>query len=689
MDDPIKPPVAAIEPVKLEKHGHIRSDDYYWLNERSNPEVIRYLEAENAYTNAMMTHTKDLENTLFDEIKNRIKQTDESVPYKLDDHYYYTRFEDKKSYPIYCRKRGPDAEEQVMLDVNRLAEGRGYCRVRGLKVSAGQDMLAYGVDFQGRRLYSVYFKNLVTGEILDDVIHEVTGNMAWAGDNKTLFYTKQEPTTLRWHRIYRHVLGTESTQDELVYVEQDEEFSCWVEKTKSKKYLLIGSEQTVSTEFRYLDADNPEGSFTVFLPRERDHEYSIDHFENTFYIRTNYKAKNFRLMRTPVTKREKSHWKEVIPHRSDVLLEGFEIFDNYLVVEERENGLIQLRIRSWSGGKDHYLDFGEPAYEAYADDNYELHTNTLRFVYSSMTTPKSTFDYDMSTREKILLKQVEVLGGFDAKNYQTERLYAHAKDGARIPISMVYRRGLTKNGGNPLLLYGYGAYGSSVEAYFSPSSVSLLDRGFVYAIAHVRGGEELGRRWYEEGRLLNKKNTFNDFIACAEHLIHEKYTNAGKLFAMGGSAGGLLIGAILNMRPDLFHGAVTRVPFVDVLTTMLDETIPLTTEEYDEWGDPNEKRYYDYILSYSPYDNVEAKDYPHLLVTTGLHDSQVQYWEPAKWVARLRSKKTDQNRLLLKTNMEAGHGGASGRYKRYRETALKWAFLLDLAGYTEGRPPAP
>jgi oligopeptidase B len=534
------------------------------------------------------------------------------------------------------------------------------------------------VDTRGRRIYTIKFKNLDTGETLDDVIPDMTANMAWANDNQTLFYAKQDPTTLRYYQIYRHVLGTDAAKDQLVYEETDDTFSCYVRKTKSKEYIFIGSYQTLSSEFRYLAADDPQASFTVFLPREREHEYSVDHYEGKFYIRTNYEAKNFRLMETPVGKTDKKHWRDVIAHRDDVLLEGFEIFQDHLVVEERKNGLIQMRVRPWSGEQEHYLDFGEPAYLAYVSTNYEFKTTLLRFVYESMTTPESTFDYDMTTRKRVLLKQDEILGGFDSKNYQTERLYATARDGVKVPVSMVYRKGMTKSGDNPLLLYGYGSYGSSMDASFSASRVSLIDRGFIYAIAHIRGGEELGRQWYENGKLLNKKNTFTDFIDCAEYLVAEDYTNPDKLFAAGGSAGGLLMGAIVNMRPDLFEGVVTRVPFVDVVTTMLDESIPLTTSEYDEWGNPNDKEYYEYMLSYSPYDNVEAKDYPHLLVTTGLHDSQVQYWEPAKWVAKLRAMKTSDNLLILKTNMDAGHSGASGRYKRYRERAFQYAFLLDL-----------
>ncbi len=679
-----QPPVAKIVPKELKKHGHARVDNYYWLSERDNPDVIAYLEAENDYSEAVTAYTKDLEEALYEEIKGRIKQTDMSVPYKFDDYFYYTRYEEGQEYPIYCRKKGSlQGEEEIMIDVNALAEGHEFYMVRSTEVSYEQDILAYAVDTVGRRKYTIHFKNLKTGETLQDEIKDVTGNIAWANDNKTLFYTRQEPNTLRSYQIYRHSLGTDPENDVLVYEEEDETFSSYVSRTKSKKYIMIESYQTLSSEYRYLEADNPSGEFKVFLPRERDHEYSVDHYQDYFYIRTNYQAKNFRLMKTPLAETLKEHWLDVIPHRDNVLLNGFEIFKNHLVLSERKKGLIQLRIIPWNGSGEHYLQFDEPAYLAYISTNPDFDTPLLRFGYMSMTTPNSIYDYDMVKRERVLLKQQEVLGDFDSKNYKTERLHALARDGVEVPISLVYRKGLKMDGCNPLLLYGYGSYGSSMDATFRSARLSLLDRGFVFAIAHVRGGEELGRQWYENGKLLNKKNTFTDFIDCAEFLIASKYTCKEKLFAMGGSAGGLLMGAITNMRPDLFKGVVAQVPFVDVVTTMLDETIPLTTSEYDEWGDPNEKKYYDYMLSYSPYDNVEAKNYPNLLVTTALHDSQVQYWEPAKWVAKLRALKTDNNLLILKTNMEAGHGGRTGRFKRYREVAMEFAFLLGLAGITE------
>jgi oligopeptidase B len=674
------PPKAKVEPHEIEKHGHVRVDDYFGLKQRHNPEVIAYLEAENAYTKTVTAQSRALRETLFEEIKGRIKKDDSSVPYRLDGFYYYSRYEEGDEYPYYCRKKGSlDADEQIMLDANELAEGHDYLAVRGVVVTLDTTIMAFAVDTVGRRKYTIRFRDLGTGEFLDDPIVDVTGNIAWANDNKTLFYAKQDPDTLRSYQIWRHTLGTDPADDVLVFQEDDETFSTYVWKTKSRKYVMIGSFQTVSSEVRYLDANEPMGEFTVFLPRERDHEYNIDHAGDEFFIRTNWDATNFRLMKTPVTRTAKDHWTEVIPHRDDVLFEDFELFKDFLTIGERHDGLIQVRIRPRAGGEEHYLDFGEPAYVAYFDDNKEFDTPVLRYGYSSLTTPRSVFDYDMTTREKELKKQDEVLGGFDRENYVSERLHAKARDGVNVPISLVYRKGFEKNRSAPLLLYGYGSYGNSIDPSFRSDRLSLIDRGFVFAIAHVRGGEELGRRWYEDGKLFNKKNTFTDFIDCAEYLIERGYAAPDGVFAYGGSAGGLLVGAVINMRPDLFNGAVAAVPFVDVVTTMLDDDIPLTTSEYDEWGDPNKKDYYDYILSYSPYDNVEAKSYPNLLVTTGLHDSQVQYWEPAKWVAKLRATKTDDNVLLLRTNMDAGHGGKSGRFRRYEETAFIYAFLLELA----------
>jgi len=668
-------------PTRLEKHGHTRVDDYYWLRQRESAEVISYLNIENERAAKEMAHTRDFEERLFEEIKGRFKQTDMSVPYKRDDYYYYTRYEQGKEYPIYARKRDSlDRPEEIMLDVNALAEGHEFFSVGGTAVSSGQDILAYAVDIEGRRIHTVHLKNLSTGEILPDVLPTVTENLAWANDNKTLFYGKQDETTLRQFQIYRHVVGTDPAMDQLVYQEDDETFVAYIFKTKSKKFLMIVSAQTISQEYRYLDADDPHGEFKIFLPREREHEYHIEHFHDRFIIRTNDHAKNFRLLSTPMEKPERKHWQEIIPHRDDVYLGDFELFKDYLVLEERTRGLTQIRIVPWSGGEDHYLQFDEPAYRASLGANLEFDTVTLRFEYTSMKTPQSIYDYNMATRQKALLKREEILGGFDPDHYMTERLFARAKDGTEIPISILYRKGMERDGRSSLLLYGYGSYGLSIDAAFASPRLTLVDRGFIFAIAHIRGGQEMGRQWYEDGKLLKKKNTFEDFIACAEFLIREKFTSTEKLFAMGRSAGGLLVGAISNMRPDLFKGIVAEVPFVDVMTTMLDASIPLTTGEYDEWGDPNQKEYYEYMLSYSPYDNVERKAYPAMLITGGLHDSQVQYWEPAKWAAKLRELKTDDNRLLLKTNMEAGHGGASGRFRRHHETAFSYVFLLDLAG---------
>jgi oligopeptidase B len=664
-------------------NGHARVDDYYWLRERDNPAVLAYLKAENAFLDTGLAHVKPLRETLFQEFKTRIKQTDESVPYRKDGYYYYTRMESGKNYPIYCRKRGSlDAGEEILLDGNRAAEGHKFFSVGDLEVSFANDVLAYAVDTVGRRFYDIHLRNLRTGEDLSEIIEGVTSSFAWANDNKTLFYVRQDPQTLRAYQVYRHVLGTEQAKDQLVFEETDVTFHCSVAKTKSKRYVLIASRQTLSTEFRYTDADHPTSAFRVFEPRRRDHEYSIDHFGDHFYIRSNDGAKNFRLLRTPVSRTARANWQEVIAGRPDTLLADFEIFRDYLAVVERRNGLVQLRVRPWSGAAEHYVAFEEPAYAVRPTANHDFDTGLLRFEYSSLTTPLSVYDYDMKSGSRTLLKRTEVLGGFDSKNYVTERIYAPSHDGTKVPVSLVYRRGFERNGTHPLFVYGYGSYGNSMDAAFNPFVISLLDRGFVYAIAHIRGGQELGRQWYEDGKLLKKKNTFRDFIASTEHLVHEKYADPKRVYAMGGSAGGLLIGAVMNMRPDLYHGLIAAVPFVDIVTTMLDETIPLTTFEYDEWGNPNDRTYYEYMLSYSPYDQVEAKEYPHLLVTTGLHDSQVQYWEPAKWVAKLRAMKKDNHRLFFYVNMDAGHGGASARYKRYEETALQYAFLLDLAAQT-------
>ena len=687
----LKPPTPKKEAKELTIHDDTRIDDYYWMKlsdeqklaekpDAQTQEVLDYLNGENDYREGMMSHLKGFQDELFEEIKARIKKDDASVPYKSNGYWYFTRYEKGKEYPFYCRKKGTlEAEEEVMMNVNEMAKGHDYYQLGGLSVSEDNKWLAFSVDTLSRRIYTIYFKNLETGEIIEDKIENTTGRAVWANDNKTLFFTTKDET-LRAYKIWKHKLGGGS-KDVEIFHEKDPTFGTFVYKTKSKKYLVIGSYQTVSSEYRILEANNPDGQFRVFQPRERDHEYGIDHYDDKFYVTTNMDAKNFRLMSTPESKTTKENWTELIPHRDDVLLEGIEIFKDYLVVSERIEGIMNIRVRPWDGSKEHYIDFGEKAYVASPSINRDFDTEIMRVGYTSMTTPRSTFDYDMKKKELKLLKEQPVLGDFDKTNYKSERIYATARDGVKVPISLVYRKDMVKKDGTaPLLLYAYGSYGSSMDPYFSSVRLSLLDRGFVYAIAHIRGGQEMGRQWYDNGKLLNKKNTFTDFIDCGDFLVKEKYGAADNLFAMGGSAGGLLMGAVVNMRPDLWKGVIAAVPFVDVVTTMLDETIPLTTGEFDEWGNPKDKAFYDYILSYSPYDQVEAKDYPAMLVTTGLHDSQVQYWEPAKWVAKLREKKTDNNPLLMFCNMETGHSGASGRFERYKETAMEYAFFLDLAG---------
>jgi len=676
-----RPPVARVQPTPLKGIGPDRIDNCYWLENRDSPEVLAYLNAENAYAESVMAPTKPLENKLYKEIIGRLKQDDSTVPYKVGGYFYYTRYEEGGEYPIFCRKRGStEAKEEVLLNGNQLGKGHGYFALRSMRPSSGSDFLAFAADTVGRRFYNIGFKNLSTGQVLPDVIPNVTNNLVWAEDDHTLFYVKQDPNTLRWYRVYAHRLGEPVSSDRLVYEEADSTYDLGVDKTKSRKYVLIEAEQTLATEVQYVDAAHPEGRLKMIEPRQRDHEYWADHLGDAFYIRTNDRAPNFRLMKAPEATPSRDHWTDVIGARPDVFLESFELFRNYLVVLERSQGLFRLRIRPMNGNAEHWVDFGEPAYVASLGDNPEPDTDWLRYEYTSLTTPESVYDYNMGTKEKVLRKRDEVLGGFDPANYRTERIWAVAHDGTHIPISLVYRKSLFSPGRNPLLLYGYGSYGFSTDPEFSSPVLSLLDRGFVYAIAHVRGGEELGRSWYEDGKLLHKRNTFTDFIDCARYLVRKRYADSRYVFAEGGSAGGLLMGAVVNMAPSVFKGVVAQVPFVDVMTTMLDASIPLTTGEYDEWGDPNKKIYYDYMLSYSPYDNVTARRYPNLMVTTGLHDSQVQYWEPAKWVAKLRALKTDQNRLVLITNMEAGHSGSAGRFERHKMTAKKWAFYLDLAG---------
>jgi oligopeptidase B len=679
-----KAPEAEIRPHEMTLHGHTRVDDYYWLKDRDNPEVIAYLEAENAYLKKTMVHTEELQTDLFEEMKGRIKKDDSSAPYEKNGYWYYTRYVKGGEYALHCRRPGSmEGPEEILFDGNAMGEGLGYFALRGVNVSPDNKLAVYGTDTFGRRFYTLRVKNLVTGEILSDQIKDVTSNVTWANDNRTLFYTRQDPETLRSYQIWRHELGTDTSSDVLVYQEDDDTFSCYVRRSKSDKYLFINSRHTLSSEVRLLEADNPTGKFRVFQPRQRDVEYGVSHQGDRFLVRTNLHATNFRLMECGLDQTWLANWREVIPHRKDVLLEDVEVFNDFLVLGERFDGLTHLKIIPQDGSEPHHLDFGEPTWSAWSAYNPQMDSQILRFGYSSLTTPRSTFAYDMRTRKKELIKQQEVLLGFDAANYKAEYLHVPARDGVLVPVSLVYRKGFEPDGSSPLLLYAYGSYGYSMDAGFNSSRLSLLDRGFVFAIAHIRGGQEMGRHWYEDGKLLKKMNTFTDFIDCGRYLVEKKYTSRNRLFAAGGSAGGLLIGAVVNMAPDLWKGVEAAVPFVDVVTTMLDDSIPLTTGEYDEWGDPHQKEYYDYMLSYSPYDNVTAQDYPAMLVTTGLHDSQVQYFEPAKWVAKLRATSTGDNQLIFKINMEAGHGGKSGRFRRLEEEALAYAFFLDLAGIEE------
>ncbi len=676
----VKPPVAKKIPKELTIHGDTRIDNYYWMNDRDNPEVIAHLEAENAYTDAVMKHTEPLQEKLFEEIKSKIKQEDESVPYKDNGYYYYSRTVPEKEYYLICRKKGTlDAPEEIVLDVNKMAEGYEYFAVGGSKISPDNKIVAYGVDTVSRRQYTVCFKILETGETLADIIPNTTGGVTWANDNKTVFYMLKDEVTLRSEKIMKHILGTPVEKDETVFYEEDETFNAYIFKTKSEKYLIIGSESTLTSEFRFLDANNPNGEFKIIQPRIRGLEYSVDHFGDYFYIRTNLDAQNFKLVKTPVNKTEKENWVEVIPHRDNVFFGDFDLFKNFLVVSERKEGITHLRVMPWVG-EGYYISFDEEVYTVRSNVNMEFDTDILRFSYTSLTTPNSIFDYNLATKERVLLKQEEVLGGFEKSNYETKRVYATAIDGTKIPMTIVYRKGMEKNGNNPALIYGYGSYGATMDPTFRLSILPLLDRGFIYAIAHIRGGQINGRAWYENGKLLNKMNTFTDFNDCSQFLIDENYTTNKKLFAMGGSAGGLLMGACINLKPELYKGVIAAVPFVDVVTTMLDESIPLTTGEFDEWGNPKEEKYYYYMKSYSPYDNVVAMDYPALLVTTGLHDSQVQYFEPAKWVAKFRDMKTDHNPLIFHINMDYGHGGASGRFEWIKETSLEYAFILDQLG---------
>ncbi|WP_394331638.1 S9 family peptidase [Tenacibaculum agarivorans] len=690
-------PVAEKKAHKLEKHGDVRVDDYFWMRltdaqknaenkDEQTQKVYDYLNAENKYFEDVMGYTNDFQKELFEEMKGRIKEDDESVPYKSNGYFYITRYEKGQQYPIYSRKKGSlEADEEIMFNVNKEAEGHDYFQLGGLNVSPDNKLVAFATDTVSRRQYFIKIKNLETGEIYADKIENTTGGSVWANDNKTLFYTKKDPVTLRSSKIYKHVLGTDASEDVLIFEEKDDTFGTFVTKTKSKKYIVIGSYSTVSSEYQVLEADNPSGTFRVIQPRERDLEYDIAHYGDHFYVKTNKDgATNFKLMKTPEDKTTKENWVDVIPHREDVFFEDFSIFKDYLVLEERNNGLFKIRIKRWDGKEDYYLPFDEETYSAGVYSNPDFDTDVIRYSYNSMTTPSSVIDFNMKDQSKEIKKEQEVLGGkFNKENYVSKRIWVTARDGKKVALSIVHRKDTKIDKNTPILQYAYGSYGYTIPDGFSTTRLSLLDRGFIFALAHIRGSQYLGREWYEDGKMLHKKNTFNDFVDCSKYLIDNGYTSPEHLYAMGGSAGGLLMGAIVNMNPELYNGVIAAVPFVDVISTMLDDSIPLTTGEYDEWGNPNDKEYYDYIKTYSPYDQVEAKGYPNMLVTTGLHDSQVQYWEPAKWVAKLRELKTDDNLLFLHTNMEAGHGGASGRFDALKETAREYTFLLSLEGKLE------
>jgi oligopeptidase B len=675
------PPKA--QPIKksLTIHSDERVDDFYWLNNRENPEVIEYLNQENTYYKNKTQHLRDFETDLFEEMKSRIKEDDSSVPYKYNGYWYITKFEKGKDYPIYTRKKETlDAKEELLFDCNKMAKSHAYFRLVGINVSPDNNLVSFALDTIGRRQYTLHIKNLKFNTIYNETIPNTTGGSTWANDNKTLFYTRKDETTLRSEAIYKHTLDTNSQDDILVYEEVDDTFGVGVYKTKSKKFLVISSYSTLTTEYQILNANTPHGDFRVFHPRTRGLEYSINHYNDSFYIVSNGDgATNFKLSKSSEMKTQKQHWVDVIPHRKDVLLEGIDLFKNFIVISERENGLNKIRIRSWDNSISYDLPFDSETYTAYTTTNLDFDTTVLRYNYQSLTTPASVIDFDMVSKTKTVKKEQQVMGGqFDKDNYISERVWATATDGTKIPISLVRHKTTMPSKKTPLLLYGYGSYGSTIDPYFSTVRLSLLDRGFIFAIAHVRGGEYLGRQWYEDGKLLKKKNSFTDFIDCSKFLISEGYTSANHHYAMGGSAGGLLMGAVINMGPQFYNGVVAQVPFVDVVTTMLDDSIPLTTGEYDEWGNPNDEVYYNYMKSYSPYDNVQNQVYPNLLVTTGLHDSQVQYFEPAKWVAKLRTMTNNTSTVFLHTNMDAGHSGSSGRFEALKEVASEYAFLLDL-----------
>jgi oligopeptidase B len=682
----VKPPIAEIKSHIRDIHGDKVEDNYYWMIDffKKGPDstkVVSYLEAENDYLDKMMAGTKQMQENLFTEMKNRIKEKDESVPVYKNGYYYYSRSEEGKQYYKYCRKKGNlKGKEEVLLDVDKMAEGHSYFALSGIQVSPDNSMIAYGVDTVSRRQYTIHIKNLITGKVLKDHIPSTNGNLVWANDNKTIFYTANNPETLLSEKIKRHFLNTDEKNDVIVYEEKDNTNYIGVDRSKNDQYIFIVSAGTMSSEYQFIDASKPQSAFVPFKKRMKDVLYDVIPLENKFLIRTNWNAKNFRLMECPLDKTGSENWTEVIPNRDDVLLSGVEEFKNYLVISERKNGLVQLMVKDLKNNQEHYIDFGEPAYAASVGGNPEYNSTILRYNYSSLTTPTSVYDYNMYAKTKQLMKQQEVLGGYNPADYVTERMYATATDGTKIPVSIVYKKGFVKDGKAPLLLYAYGSYGASMDASFNSSRLTLLNRGFAYAIAHIRGGQEMGRQWYEDGKMMKKKNTFTDFIDVGKFLVKENFTSPQHLYAQGGSAGGLLMGAVVNMAPDLWHGVIAQVPFVDVVNTMLDESIPLTTNEFDEWGNPKNKEAYFYMKSYAPYENIEKKNYPNILVTTGLHDSQVQYFEPSKWVAKLRAMKTDNNILLLHTNMKFGHGGASGRFDYLKDVALNYAFLFALEG---------
>lgn len=678
-------PQAEKKPFEIvASHGAKRIDNYYWLRNREDSAVIRYLEDENRYASEIMAHTKNLQEKLFEEMKGRIKEKDESVPFRLDDYYYYTRYDEGYEYPVHCRKKGSlDAAEEVIANGNELSKGQSFFDF-DIDVSPDHSIANIIVDTVGRRLYTIMFKDMQTGQMLQDKLAGTEGDVVWFNDNRTVLYSKQDPVTLIANKVYRHVLGTSPANDVLVYEETDPTLECSIQKTASERFILITSSRTDASYQRYIDANIPRSGPTVIEPFEENVKYFADHLGDKFFIRTNYQAKNFRLVEAPVSRPGRANWKDVIPNRDDIFLERTKLFKDYLVLQESSKGLDRLRVIRWRDKSEYFIEFDEPAYMASLGYNPEVNTDVVRYTYQSMTTPTTTYDYNLTSRDGKLMKQQEVLGGFSSADYATERLMAKARDGKEIPISVVYRKDkFRKDGTNPCLQYAYGSYGASMYPYFNSKRLSLLDRGFVYAVAHIRGGQEMGGNWYDEGKMMKKLNTFTDYIDCSEFLIENKYTSTEYLFAEGGSAGGLLMGAVANLRPDLYKGMIAWVPFVDVVTTMMDETIPLTTFEWKEWGNPNIREEYEYMLSYSPYDNIEAKDYPNILVLTGFHDSQVQYWEPAKWVAKLREMKTDDNTLLFKTNMTAGHGGSYGRFERLKDDALAYAFMFDLCGITE------